>query len=80
MFRPMNEKFQDMKLRKFQVGGISWENILGHLQGENFELKKKKKTQKTPKTFHLKFSYFPSYFLKTIRYKIFRGRQLFWRE
>ena len=30
-----NQTFQDMKLRKFQVEGISWENILGNPQGEN---------------------------------------------
>ena len=35
----LNENFYDMKLWKFQVEGISWENIFGHLQGGNFELK-----------------------------------------
>ena len=35
----MNEKFKDMKLRKFQVDSKYYENILSHIQGGYFEFK-----------------------------------------
>ena len=38
-FRLVIHMFQDQKLCKFKVEGISRENILGHLQGGNFEFK-----------------------------------------
>ena len=38
-FRLVIEMLEDMKFWKFTVEGISGENILGHPQGGNFELK-----------------------------------------
>ncbi len=53
--------FEFLELRKFQVGCISEENILGHPQGGNFELKKfkiptlrRRKTEFKPVKLYLK--------------------------